>query len=268
VSPQTLFYQRAVRDAAFLMALEIRTVSGAILSPSDDLSAAVGLDQASILQFPNQPFMAWRLPEENRESRVLEILPERWIPRIINRQHFIEVLALDSCFSRLGRRAVIFRETDLGIEAFFIPSVSPTAAKRPAAPSVGYGQKSVYTGLSYSDADFAVREKIRSLSMSKLVHQFDSLPRIGNAVDILRQLWLEIITNKLCFDQSLTELLGKCFGSVRPENGEDALEISANRLCAKADPAARHTLGGGGSEPFKSGRDDSREPSGGRIFAD
>lgn len=91
-----------------------------------------------------QTWIGWRLPKEVQPSKLLQILPISWLPRISNRQQFLEVIILDTWFRRTGQRKVIFRQTAQDIEATFLPSGDPTGTEKRPTQNAAYSEPAVY----------------------------------------------------------------------------------------------------------------------------
>jgi hypothetical protein len=229
---QTHSYETACCDAVLLKSLGISTSDAALLSWTDDLVLQAGALVEEKSDFCPQDVIGWRLPKGNAESRLLQILPVSWLPRVINREQFMEVLILDLWFRRAGKRQVIFEKTGNEIEAIFLPSGSVIGTQKCTIQQVGYYQTAVYNGLGWARIEASLKAKIASLTLADLGQQLRLLPRIDLGHEILKSLWFETMVNKVCFDQCLIDAVGLLFAGVIHTNHGRTLEVSSNRLRA------------------------------------
>lgn len=241
--PRTYSHNHAYCDSVVLSALGVATLDAGLLSLSHEVAVKAGLAAGEESDLVPQQVIGWRLPKESAGSRLLQVLPLSWLPRISNREQFLEVLILDLWFRRSGQRQVVFRQTVHEIEALFLPSGNLDGTQKCTVEQVGYHQTAVYNGLQWAKVEADLKAKIASLTLSDLGRQLRMLPEIDVGHEVLKSLWFETVVNKVCFDQCLTEAMGPLFGGVFHANQDKAFEISANRIRAVSNSSRGYSVG-------------------------
>lgn len=240
---QTYSYERAYCDWAFLKALGIKTLDAELLFLSDNLAAKAGLAGKQSSTDSHQEAVGWRLPREGADARLLQILPSAWMPHIINREQFLEVLVLDVRFRRAGQREVIFRKTEQGIEAIFIPSDSPVGVRNCIGQQTTYLQRAVYDGLDWARLQPTFKSKLESIRFFQLAQGIASLPQLGVAHRVQTNLWLTFADNQLCFEQAISEVTDAIYGTAGHSKEQKALGWFPIPKCPACIPKARYCLG-------------------------
>lgn len=243
--PQTYSYEHAYCDSALLNALGIATLNAAALSLSHDLASQVGLEIGEESDASPQHAVGWRLPKESAGGSLLQILPVSWLRRIINRDHFLEVLILDVWLRRAGQREVVFRQTGQQLEAIFLPSGNLIGEENRTVQQAGYHQLAVYNGLFWAKIQTVLKSKIKSLRLVDLERRLSTLPQIDVRNEVLRRLWSETVVMEVCFDQSLSEVMGAIFSEGGHGNDRGAPEIRTNRIRAISNASRGYPLGSG-----------------------
>ncbi len=197
---RTYSNEHAYCDSAVLSALGIATLDAEVLSLSHNLALKAGLVAWKESGGVPQQVMGWRLPKESADSRLFQVLPLSWLPRVSNREQFLEVLILDLWFRRSGKRQVIFRQTGREFEVIFLPSGDLVGTQKCTVQQVGYHQAAVYNELPWARIEAGLKAKIASLTLSDLGARLRTLPEIDARHRILKTLWFETMVNKVCFD--------------------------------------------------------------------
>lgn len=241
--PRNYSDEHAYSDSAVLNALGIATLDAEVLSLSHNLAVKAGFAIGKESNVVPQQVIGWRLPKERADSRLFQVLPLSWLPRVTNREQFLEVLILDLWFRRSRQRQVVFRQTGQEIEAIFLPAGDLVGTQKCKVQQVGYHQAAVYNGLARARIEAGLKAKIASLTLSDLRGQLRMLPRIGVGHEVLKSLWFETMVNKVCFDQCLTDAMGPLFGGVVHTNHERPVEVSANRLRIVSHAGPGYSMG-------------------------
>lgn len=241
--PGTYSYELAYCDAVVLRALGIPTLEAELLSLSHDPASKTSVTTGQESDETLQHVVGWRMPRENAGSRLFQILPSAWLSRVVNREQFLEVLFLDLWFRRSGRRRVVFRQTGQEIEALFLPSGNVVGTQKCPVEQVEYRQTAVYKDLAWGSIEAGLKARIASLTLSDLALHLIKLPEIGLKHEILKSLWFETVVNKVCFDQGLTDAMGRLFGEAIGRNHEGIFELPENRLHAVPNRGCGHSVG-------------------------
>lgn len=220
-------------------------MNAAVLSFSHHLTQLAMLVAGEGSDASPQQLIGWRLPKENAGGRLLQVLPTSWLPRITNREQFLEVLILDMWLRRAGQREVVFRQTGQQLEVVFLPSVNPFGTQKRTVQQAGYHQTAVYNGLGRAKTLSVLKSKIKSLTLADLERRLRMLPQIGVRNAVLRRLWSETVVMEVCFDQSLSEVMGAISSGVVHCNGQKAPELRTNRIRGIPSPTRGYPLGSG-----------------------
>lgn len=233
--PQTYSYQHAYCDSVALNVLGIPTLDAEVLCLPHDLALKAGLATGGKSDAMQQQVIGWRLPKEEAGCRLLQILPLSWLPRVINREQFLEVLLLDLWFKRFGQRQALFRQTGERVEAIFMPAGDPVGTQKCTVEQVRYYQTAVYSGLAGAGVEAGLKAKVASLTLSDLGLQLNALPDIGLGHKVLKPLWFETMANKACLDQSFMDAMEPLFDAVVHKNHDNAFEMPVSRLQAASN---------------------------------
>lgn len=242
--PQSYSHEHAYADSVFLKSLGISTLGAAVLVLTNDLALESGLAADENPHSTQTTSIGWCLPQEVGNGRLMQILPSSWLPRITNREQFLEVLILDTWFRRPGRREVIFKQSGRDIQSFFLPSGRKNDSPQASTIWPAY-QKDVYNGLGWAKIQSALKAKLTSLNLASLEKASDDLPRIGADNEILRTIWSDIMVNKVSFDQTLSAVREQIFGRVGYTNEERTIQVRADRVRVLRGAGAGRPLGSG-----------------------